>query len=230
MELDFWHTRWQNNEIGFHQPHVNPYLVYYYGQHGPDQATRGKLRVFVPLCGKSKDLLWLSKNGYGVVGVECSEIAVEAFFRENNLPLEKQAQGAHIKYSSGRIDIWLGDFFGLQAEQLGAITDVFDRASLIALPPELRRQYAGKMLELLPNGVRVLLVTLTYPQHEMNGPPFSVSEEEVHALYQSQFSINKLAAKNTLEMEPRFKQKGLTSLIETAYKLKRSNQSLDSGY
>jgi thiopurine S-methyltransferase len=221
MELDFWQTRWQNDEIGFHQPHLNPYLGYYYGEHGPDAATRQKLRVFVPLCGKSKDILWLSQNGYAVTGVECSEIAVEAFFTENSLPLEKQQQGAHIRYTSGNIDILQGDFFSLTPEDLGSITDVFDRASLIALPPQMREDYAAKMDRLLQPGTRVLLVTLSYPQHEMDGPPFSVTEDEVRDLYVANFSIDKLAVKNTLELEPRFKQKGLTSLIETAYKLKK---------
>jgi thiopurine S-methyltransferase len=222
MEIDFWQLRWQNEETGFHQPEVNPYLAHYYGHLGPPPASRSKLRVFVPLCGKSMDMLWLSQNGYSVVGVEVSEIAVEAFFTENGLPLEKQVQGTHTRYSSGNIEIWQGDFFALTPEQLGDITDVYDRASLIALPPSMRKDYASKMLELLPAAARVLLVTLTYPQAEMDGPPFSVTEEEVRGLYEPHCSIEKLAVKNTLELEPRFKQKGLTSLYETAYKLKRN--------
>jgi len=222
MEIDFWQLRWQNEETGFHQPEVNPYLAHYYGHLGPPPVSRSKLRVFVPLCGKSMDMLWLSQNGYAVVGVEVSEIAVEAFFAENGLPLEKQVQGTHTRYSSGNIEIWQGDFFTLSSEQLGDITDVYDRASLIAMPPSMRKDYASKMLELLPAAARVLLVTLTYPQAEMDGPPFSVTEEEVHGLYEPHCSIEKLAVKNTLELEPRFKQKGLTSLYETAYKLKRN--------
>lgn len=222
MELDFWHQRWQNQQTGFHQPQVNSYLAHYYGHLGPSPDARVNLRVFVPLCGKSQDILWLSQNGYAVVGVECSEIAVEAFFRENDLPLEKQADGAHIKYSAGNIEIWQGDYFTLSAEQLGNVTDVYDRASLIALPPAMRQDYASKMLELLPTETRTLLITLTYPQDEMNGPPFSVSEDEVHSLYGPHCSIEKLAVKNTLEEEQRFKEQGLTSLRETAYKLKRN--------
>lgn len=221
MQHDFWHQRWQNNEIGFHQQEVNPYLAHYYGHLGPDIAARSKLRVFVPLCGKSQDMIWLAQNGYSVVGVEVSQIAVEDFFRENELPLEKSEQGAHIKYSSGQIEIWQGDYFSLQREQLGAISDVYDRASLIALPPEMRQDYATKMSELLVPDERIMLVTLSYDQAQMGGPPFSVSEDEVRSLYQDHFQIDKLAARNILEQEERFKQKGLTALHETAYKLKR---------
>lgn len=222
MDLDFWNARWKAGETGFHQPHINPYLGYYYGEAGASPEIRQSLKVFVPLCGKSKDILWLSQNGYAVTGVECSEIALEDFFRESNLELEKQSDGSHVRYISGNIELLLGDFFSLEASQLGNITDVYDRASLIALPPEMRRDYASKMAGILSPGTRMLLVTLTYPQHEMNGPPFSVTEEEVQMLFSDHFSIDKLAAKNTLELEPRFKEKGLTSLIETAYKLKRN--------
>ncbi len=219
MELDFWNARWQGGEIGFHQPTINPYLAYYYGEKGPVLAQRGALRVFVPLCGKSKDVLWLSQNGYAVIGVECSEIALSDFFNDNTLPLEKHYNGSHVSHRAGNIELLLGDYFALQPEQLAGVTDVYDRAALIALPSPKRRAYVEKLLALVSPGCRILLVTLTYDQQEMDGPPFSVTEAEVHALYGAQFRIDKLAAKNTLEQEPRFKQKGLTGLIETAYKL-----------
>lgn len=222
MEIAFWQKLWESEDTSFHQAKVNAYLAHYYGHLGPDHVTRQKLRVFVPMCGKSPDLLWLSQNGYAVVGVECSEIAVEAFFKENALPLEKQQQGAHIKYSSGNIEIWLADFFSLSAQQLGNVTDVYDRAAMIALPPQMRQDYAAKMRELLPPAARVLLITLTYPQAEMPGPPFSVDEAEVQSLHQAHYTIDKLVVKNILEKEPMFKKKGLTSLHETAYKLKRN--------
>ena len=61
MEIDFWLERWKNNETGFHQPVINPYLAYFYGEKGATAEQREKLKVFVPLCGKSKDMLWLSQ-------------------------------------------------------------------------------------------------------------------------------------------------------------------------
>jgi thiopurine S-methyltransferase len=76
--------------------------------------------------------------------------------------------------------------------------------------------------ELQKPGTRTLLITLAYPENEMDGPPFSVSEKEVHELYLDHFKIEKLAAKNILEDEPRFKDKGLTTLMETAYKLTKN--------
>lgn len=221
MELDFWVERWNKGETGFHQGTVNPYLSYFYDQKGPPLEQRSALKVFVPLCGKSADLHWLSVKGYSVIGVECSEVAVKAFFEEQNIKYSTEHLAAHQHYSSNSIEILLGDFFTLNPTTMLGVTDVFDRAALIALPEQMRQQYVSKMVELLAAGTRTLLVTLTYPQHEMNGPPFSVSEEEVNELYSADFKIEKLLVKDVLTDEPRFVEKGLTSLKETVYKLTR---------
>jgi thiopurine S-methyltransferase len=222
MELPFWLERWNRGETGFHQQHINPYLAYYYGEKGPPMAKRSSLRVFVPLCGKSRDLWWLHQSGYKPVGVECSQVAVEQFFSELQLNYIKQDTSKHTRYKSENLEILLGDYFALQAGDIGDITDIFDRASLIALPVAMRRKYVEKITQLQQPGTRTLLITLTYPESQMDGPPFSVSEEEVRELYSDNFRIDKLAAKNILEDEPRFRERGLTALTETAYKLTRN--------
>ena len=99
------------------------------------------------------------------------------------------------------------------------------RASLVSLPLDMRKQYADKMAELKSPGIRTLLVTLTYDQSEMNGPPFSVSEDNVNELYSDYFSIEKLCFKDTIANEPRMQDRGLTSLVETVYKLTRNNKT-----
>lgn len=240
MDIDFWLDRWNNNEIGFHQTTINPYLAYFYGEKGASPELRKKLKVFVPLCGKSKDMLWLSQAGYNVFAVECSDNAVKAFFEENALNYKHAEQGQddkgldnkgkHGLYISSdqksTIEIFQGDFFALQQKDLDDVTDVFDRAALVALPPEMRKQYAEKMAELLKPGVRTLLVILTYDQTQMNGPPFSVSDENVKELYSDYFTIDKLCFKDIIEDEPRMQERGLNSLIETVYKLTRNDTAV----
>ncbi|UCB54360.1 MAG: thiopurine S-methyltransferase [Thiotrichales bacterium] len=221
MDIDFWLERWDRGETGFHQQHINPYLGYYYGELGPPPEKRAGFRVFVPLCGKSRDLWWLQQSGYDVVGVEFSELAVEQFVAGEPLDFKKTDRNGHDSYKTDRLEILVADFFDLQEQDIGNITDIYDRASLIALPVDMRRRYVEKITALQPPGTRTLLITLTYPDREMEGPPFSVTEEEVKDLYSGDYRIEKLAAKNVLEDEPRFKQRGLTSLTETAYKLTR---------
>ena len=225
MEITFWLQRWNNNQTGFHQQKINPYLMYFYGEKGPALEQRKKLKVFVPLCGKSKDMLWLSQNHYGVFGVECSDLAVKGFFEENALNYKYAEKDQHALYQSSdlpsQIELFQGDFFELQASDLDDITDIFDRASLVALPVDMRQRYADKMADLQKPGVRTLLVTLTFDHTEMNGPPFSVTEDEVNALYADKFSVQKLLYKDVIEEEHGLRNRGLTSLVETVYKLVR---------
>ncbi len=225
MEITFWQERWNNNQTGFHQQNINPYLMYFYGEKGPVVEQRDNLKVFVPLCGKSKDMLWLSQSNYKVFGVECSDRAVKDFFEENALNYKHAEKDQHALYQSSDlpslIEIFQGDFFELQPSDLDDVTDIFDRASLVALPVDMRQRYADKMAELQKPGVRTLLVALTFDPIEMNGPPFSVTEDEVSALYSDNFSVQKLLFKEVIEEEPGLRKRGLTSLVETVYKLVR---------
>ena len=199
--------------------------MYFYGDKGPAVEQREKLKVFVPLCGKSKDMLWLSQNNYQVFGVECSDLAVKGFFEENALNYKHAEKDQHALFQSSDlsslIEIFQGDFFELQPSDLDDATDIFDRASLVALPVDMRQRYADKMAELQKPGVRTLLVALTFDSSEMNGPPFSVTENEVNALYSDNFSVQKLLFKEVIEEEPGLKKRGLTSLVESVYKLVR---------
>ena len=189
MDHQFWLERWQQGQIGFHQAEINQYLSEHWGQLGlPDGAA-----VFVPLCGKSLDMLWLREQGHEVLGVELSEKAVSAFFDENAIPAEVSREGSFKVYTGGGVRLRSGDFFALEASDLGGIHAVYDRAALIALPPGLRADYARHMAKLLPSGAHILLITMEYPDGTLEGPPFSVSEEEVHSLFDGAFTIERQA-------------------------------------
>ena len=127
-----------------------------------------------------------------MLGVELSQLAVDAFFTEHGLvpEIEETRYGRH--HRAGGIELIRGDAFGLDAGLLAGCAAVFDRAALIALPPDLRRRYAGELYACLPAGCRGLLVTLEYPQAERDGPPFSVPEEEVRGLYGADWTVDLL--------------------------------------
>lgn len=215
MNSDFWHERWQLKQIGFHQQDINPYLLRYW----PALEIRSGSRVFVPLCGKSQDMLWLRQQGYAVVGVELSEIAVREFFDESALAFEKRRVGALDCYEADGITVFCGDFFSLDILNLGHVDVVYDRAALIALPAELRAAYAAHLRKLIPTQAKTLLVAFEYPQHEMDGPPFSVEASEVITLFGADYSIRIAEDRDILEKEPRFRAKGITRLHEKVYLL-----------
>ena len=69
MDTDFWLQRWQENNIAFHRSEANPLLVTHFKALGLAKGSR----VFVPLCGKTKDIAWLLSQGYSVEGAELSQ-------------------------------------------------------------------------------------------------------------------------------------------------------------
>ncbi|MCW8886547.1 MAG: thiopurine S-methyltransferase [Motiliproteus sp.] len=217
MEADFWHQRWQDNEIGFHQSDINPFLL----RHWPTLPLPEDAKVLVPLCGKSKDMLWLLEQGVQVTGIELSKVAVKAFAEENQLPMSCQEDNSFTRWSLPGLELLAGDFFSYQVDDEKPISVVYDRAALIALPKPMRQQYSEHIAQLLSPGGQILLLTMEYPQSAMSGPPFSVEQAEVEHLYGSSFDIELLERADVLEDNLRFKERGVNSLIEKVYRLIR---------
>jgi thiopurine S-methyltransferase len=218
MDSGFWLQRWQEGQIGFHRSDVMPLLE----KHWPSLQVRADARVLVPLCGKSLDMHWLAAQGYRVLGVELSPLAVAQFFQEAGVePVRTVSQyGEH--FTAGPIEIIQGDAFGLEPALLADVEAVYDRAALIALPPALRRRYLDTLYAALPSGCRGLLITLEYPQQQKDGPPFSVGQAEVEALFASPWQHVLLERRDILDQEPRFQAEGLTALTTAVYRLRRT--------
>lgn len=217
MQADFWKERWRRGQIGFHQSEVDRHLRAHWEGLGLTHASR----VFVPLCGKTIDVLWLQERGHCVSGVELSAVALEAFCLEHGVPARRHGSGAFDIYAAERLTLYCGDFFDLTPGLLGPVDAIFDRAALIAWQPERRRAYVDHLTRLTRDGCKMLLVTVEYPQSQMEGPPFAVAADEVHALFGADFSIRRLARENTLAREHRFRARGLTEFHEVCYALTR---------
>lgn len=215
MKKDFWLERWQREEIGFHESAANANLTQFW--HELHLASGSE--VFVPLCGKSVDMQWLREQGHPVVGVELSSIAAQAFFRENGYVANSCGSGKFERYEANQIRILCGDFFDLSSDDLASTRAVYDRASMVALPPDMRERYVEHMVSILPPATQMLLIAFDYPQAEMPGPPFAVSPAEVEALYRKHAEIRLLVQIDVLAQNPRFQQRGLTRLQENIYLL-----------
>ena len=217
MKADFWHDRWSKQEIGFHQEQINSHLQEFW----PGLNIEKGVSVFVPLCGKSRDMLWLDQHGYGVTGVEVSPVAVEAFFQENDHPMVVETLKDFRHYRSGGIEIYAGDFFDLTPALVSHIGAVYDRASLIALPPEMRQGYVDHLKQILPARVEMLLISIEYDQSKMPGPPFCVSHSEVEQLYADWCELEIIHEYDSLEDSPRFRERGLDKMVERVYRIRR---------
>ncbi len=213
MHAKFWLERWEHDQIGFHRDAAHEALVRYF----PRLQARPGEPVFVPLCGKSHDLEWLASHGQEVLGIELSERATRAFFDEHGRAYRERPEGSFILREDDRIRLYTGDYFALGPEHLDNCQRVYDRAALIALPPEMRQQYVRQLNRLFPGPLRLLLITMEYPQAQMQGPPFAVLEDEVKTLFEPRHRVTCLQRTDILDQEPRFRDKGLTALAESVY-------------
>lgn len=217
MQPEFWLERWREGRIGFHRDAVMPLLVQYW----PALAAPAGTRVFVPLAGKSLDMIWLAAQGHSVLGVELSPLAVQQFFGENDLHPQVADTPHGRRHTVDGIELIQGDVFDLDDAPLSGCHAVYDRAALIALPAGLRARYADEVYGRLPAGCRGLLITLEYPQAEKDGPPFPVDEAEVHRLFADRWDIELLERRDILANEPGFRAEGVTALHTAVYRLSR---------
>ena len=202
MDSEFWQQRWQEGRIGFHKSDVNPELIKYFS----NLALPIGSRVLVPLCGKSIDMVWLACAGYDVVGIELVESAVQAFFAEQNITptiaeLTSAADKSTLKRYQGQlagqtITLWAADIFALSTIDIDAINAIYDRAALIALPANMRADYSRHIVK-LSNNAPQLLITLNYDQSKKDGPPFSITQQQLHQYYSADYKIVELASKSS---------------------------------
>ena len=212
-----WIQRWKEGKIGWHRDQPNSKLIEFISCL---ELSAGDT-VFVPLCGKSADMIYLAQQGYKVIGVELSELAAEQFFDENNIDYETHQEQEFNVYCGQGICIYCGDFFQLNALHLAEVVAVYDRASLIALPLDLRGKYVVHLYSIISSGCRVLLLTLNYPQSQISGPPFAVNQKEVLSLYKDGFECRQLSCFNDIENEPKFQRANVDFIEKATYCLRK---------
>ena len=212
-----WLEFWENNEINWHSDVVTQELKEYLGL----LKLKPGDKVFFPLCGKSVDMIYLLNQGFSVIGVELSEIGIKQFFYENGLDFTISQVGEFNLYSAKNIEIYCGDFFSLTSKHLCDVKAVFDRKSLIALDQNLRQKYVKHLNDIIYLGVRILLITLYYPQHQMSGPPFSVDKSEVESLFSMAFKYQELKSSKVIENVSKLVRAGVDYIENAAYYLQK---------
>jgi thiopurine S-methyltransferase len=191
MDASFWHQRWENNNIAWHESEANPLLVKYFAALSLAKGSR----VFVPLCGKTLDIPWLLSQGYRVAGAELSKVAIEQLFKELGVEPQVSSAGDVDHYSATNIDIFVGEIFHLSRKVLGPVDAIYDRAALVALPEALRKRYTAHVTAITDTAPQ-LLICYEYDQSQMEGPPFSVSNEEVERHYRDRYELTLLDSRD----------------------------------
>ena len=180
-----WLKLWRNHDTDFHQTSINDLLIRFWAKFDLKQNSR----VFIPLCGKSLDMLWLRDQGHTVIGIELSPVAIKEFFAENNLDPIKTRIGQFTVWQHDNISILCGDFFDLTKEDLGHIDTVYDRAALTALPEDLRQPYVKHLKHITPNDCDVFLLTTEDIEHTSDSDKTPFIDKEIQQLYSLNFDI-----------------------------------------
>ncbi|WP_111894742.1 thiopurine S-methyltransferase [Acinetobacter sp. MB5] len=194
MQEEFWHKRWENNQIGFHQIKPNPFLIEYFSA----LNVKPHARIFVPLSGKTLDISWLLAQGCRVVAIELSQIAVDALIEQLGLQFEISTSGTLTHYYHPQIEIFSGDFFQLSEAQLGSVNAIYDRAALVALPENMRSQYAQHLIKITHTAPQ-FLISYEYDQTLFEGPPFCVNRAEVERLYAKDYCLKILFSSSSAQ-------------------------------
>ncbi len=210
----FWTDKWEKNEIGFHLEKPNEELVSFYHNMklSPGDA------IFLPLCGKSNDLIWLAKRGLNVFGCELCEIACESFFIENEISYQVEKRGDFRVYQSQNITLFQGDFFNLNEKMFPKLNGIYDRAAMIALPFDLRKLYCDHLKKIMNTDTILLLMTLSHTGPLDIGPPFSISRNELRDNL-GDSSLSEVEMKQTSIGSPRYKNSGINKVYSHVYKI-----------
>ncbi|ATU46053.1 thiopurine S-methyltransferase [Acinetobacter junii] len=193
MKHEFWHDKWQKNEIGFHLNQPHSLLVKYIDSLNLEKNNR----IFLPLCGKSLDIHWLLAQGYHLIGIDLSPIAIEELISELAIPFTERKLEKLTHYHHPQIDLFVGDFFELTSSNIGKIDAIYDRAALVALPEEMRTDYAQHLMQ-ISNQATQLLISFEYDQSVMAGPPFSISPQQLKDYYSKQYQLQLLDSQTEL--------------------------------
>lgn len=191
MDVNFWHKKWGEGDISFHQNEVNPLLL---GHFGTLSLAKGS-RIFLPLCGKTRDIAWLLEHGYSVAGAELSKIAVDQLFAELGVTPAISELGKLMHYRATNIDIFAGDIFHLSDDLLGLVDAIYDRAALVALPADMRIQYTTHLMQITANAPQ-LMICYEYDQSKLSGPPFSICQAEIHQHYSALYDLSCITSLN----------------------------------
>ena len=172
MPLDFWSQVWQEGTIRFHQKDYNSQMISFF----KDMDLKGK-SVFIPLAGKTKDILFFLEKRSFVTAIEFVESAIIDFFKENNIHYTKKDS----TYFAPNLTFHCMDYFKFE---VSAPFDVlYDRASQVVFNSELRPAYYDHMKTLISPQTIVLLAAIDHSGPSDYGPPYKISPAEVTEAY-----------------------------------------------
>lgn len=194
LNNDEWKNRWVVRNIGFHQSQHDGLL-----DAKEDEMFGGKTKsIFMPLCGKTFDIVWMYKKGHTVCGVEIAEQAIKEFFDENEIDFDVETVeniGKLYKSKDGLLRLYVADLFDMSRELCGQYDLIWDRRSLVAINLIDHEKYRDLVLSMMKDDGTYYLSTVEYDPAVWPGPPHTISDKVVKDIYGNYCTIELLEEK-----------------------------------
>jgi len=219
MQKSYWQGRWNKGNIGFHSEGPDEALI----KHWPRLGLKPGAMVAAPLCGKSTDLLWLRAQNFSVFGVEFVEQACRDFYAEQGVSDEVKVvqKKRGMLFEHDDITLQCADFMKLRPADVPVAKAIYDRAALVALPPEMRKEYVQQCIRLFPQASEILLISFEYDTKLMGGPPFNIGTAEIQKLYGSRYTVTELERTDMVPESEKYQKMGLPEMIKVSYHLQK---------
>lgn len=126
-------------------------------------AGRSNLRMFVPMCGKTHDMLWLADKGHAITGAEINARYIKAFFRDAELEYTLRSEQitpkkkVNVYKAKGKdITLYQCDIFDYSVGVSGQFDAIWDQSALPVINEmgaKRLKEYTSLMQSLLkPDG------------------------------------------------------------------------------
>lgn len=217
MDVSYWKKRWLDGQTGWHENEVHPLLIKYYDF----LSLSLKKHFFFPLCGKTLDLDWILSKNHTTTGVEASEIAIKEVENRLKVSFKKAAYQNFTKHTFGNLTLMQGNYFDLDTTLIDPIDVVFDRGAFVAIHPNQRKKYIEMYNKLLTHESIILLVAYQYNENASTNPPYSLSELQIRALMEPDFDIEICESEEILDIDPKFKERGINVFARNVYKIQK---------
>ena len=181
---------------------------------GISESQTTKMKVLIPLCGDTAAVPIFAGMGMDVTAVEGSETG------RRDLAIRISDILKNDEDSKKRITILGGDFFKLMTEVPDNTFDlIYDRGSLVAINPDMRKQYVDIMNRVSKTSCHMFIEGMwrnseyvgdvdLYPDHpnQVNlerGPPHHVTPNMIKELYPNwNYSLNEKSLAKVVSVPP----------------------------
>ncbi len=166
----YWENKYKTNNIGWDMGSVSPPIKIYI-----DQLNNKDISILIPGAGNAHEAEYLFKKGF-------KNITVLDFAKQPLNNLQKRIS------SFPESNLINENFF----EHHKKYDLIIEQTFFCALNPELRANYAVKMLELLNKNGKIAGLLFDFPLNN-DGPPFGGSVDEYQNTFSIDFNIKTLA-------------------------------------